>query len=275
MTESPLSPPDREGRADEIDISTAHAVRVYDYLLGGTVNFAADREAAALVSSAFSEGERSVRASMRENRAFLGRAVRYLIDAGTRQFLDIGTGIPREASVQGIAQQAAPESRIVSVSNDPIVLAHAHELLQGTAEGASSYIQANSRDTRTILGKAAETLDFTQPVGLMLAGVLHFIADDEDPYGIVSTLLEAVPAGSHLVISHLASDIEPEQMAKAVERINQVGEETFFLRSHAEVSKFFDGLELVEPGVVPVHRWRQDPPDALNIAIHCGVGRKP
>jgi hypothetical protein len=275
MTEDQGTPSSRDADPAEIDTEAAHAVRVYNYLLGGPVHFAADRQAAEHIFSAFPGGEEGVRAAMREHQAFLSRAVRYLVDQGMRQFLDIGTGIPSKDSVHEVAQRVAPECRVVYVEQDPIVLAHAHELLQGTPEGATGYVQADPRDPTTILREAATTLDFTQPVALMLSGVLHFLATDDDPYGVVGDLLDAVPSGSYLLVSHFASDIVPEGMAAAVARINRIGDRPIVPRNHAEVSKFFEGLELVEPGVGPIHEWRQEPTKKMKIAFLCGVGRKP
>jgi hypothetical protein len=275
MTDDKVTPSNPDGDPAEIDTEAAHAVRVYNYLLGGPVHFAADRQAAEQVFSAFPGGEKVVRAAMREHQAFLSRAVRYLIDQGIRQFLDIGTGVPSEDSVHEVAQRAAPESRILYVEQDPIVLAHAHELLQSTPEGATGYVQADPRDPTTILREAAATLDFTQPVAVMLSGVLHFLSTDDDPYGIVGKLVQAVPSGSYLLISHLASDIIPEGMADAVGRLNQVSDKPIVPRNHAEVSKFFDGLELIEPGVGPIDEWQQTPREKMRVAFHCGLGRKP
>jgi hypothetical protein len=274
MTDDQGTPSNRDPDPAEIDTEAAHAVRVYNYILGGPVHFAADREAAERVFAAFPGGEEGVRAAMREHQAFRRRAVRYLVDQGIRQFLDIGTGIPSEDSVHEVAQRTAPECRVVYVQQDPIVLAHAHELLHSTPEGATGYVQADPRDPKAILREAGTILDFTQPVAVMLSGVLHFLAKDDDPHGIVTALLEAVPSGSYLLISHFASDILPKGMAQAVEHINRVSDTPVVPRSHAEVLKFFDGLELVEPGVAPIHEWRQDA-GQIKIAFHCGVGRKP
>jgi len=256
------------------DTSVAHPARVYDYWLGGKDNFAADREAAERVL-AVSPG---LRFRVRANRAFLARSVRYLAgEAGIRQFLDIGTGIPSANNTHEVAQAAAPDSRIVYVDNDPIVLAHARALLTSTEQGATDYIEADLRDTHAILDRAASTLDFGRPVAIMLLGILHLIADSEDPYRIVTRLLDAVPAGSYLTISHPASDIHASQ-AEAQRRYNERVSTPQTLRSHAEVCRFFDGLSLVPPGVVYVHTWRPDPGSDLPgdvASAHGGVGRKP
>jgi hypothetical protein len=255
------------------DTSVAHPARVYDYWLGGTDNFPADREAAERVL-AVTPG---LRFRVRANRAFLARAVRYLAgEAGIRQFLDIGTGIPSANNTHEVAQATAPDSRVVYVDNDPIVLAHARDLLTSTDQGATAYIQADLRDTQAIIDGAARTLDLSQPVAIMLLGILHLIQDSEDPYGIVARLLDAVPAGSYLAISHPASDIQAGQ-AEAQRRYNERVSTPQTLRTHAEVCRFFDGLSLVPPGIVYVHTWRTDPDDVPEgvTSAHGGVGRKP
>jgi hypothetical protein len=263
----------------EIDTSVAHAARIYDYYLGGTTNFAVDRAAAERSAAVHPGGIATVRASVLANRAFLERAVRHLAaEVGVRQFLDIGTGIPTQGNVHEVAQQITPASRIVYVDNDPIVLAHAHALLRSTSEGATAYLQADLRDPATILKQAAETLDFGSPVAVMLLGILHFFPAQDDPYGIVATLLEEMPSGSHLVISHLAEDIYAVEMAEVASRMNRMTQETWVLRPRADVERFFDGLELVAPGVVQVDQWRPDGPPTstegrLN-PLYAGVGRK-
>ena len=256
------------------DISVAHPARVYDYWLGGKDNFPADREAAERVL-AVTPG---LRFRVRANRAFLARAVRYLAaGAGIRQFLDIGTGIPSANNTHEVAQAVAADSRIVYVDNDPIVLAHARALLTSTREGSTAYVDADLRDTQKVLDAAAGTLDFSQPVGIMLLGILHLIQDSQDPYAIVARLLSAVPSGSYLAISHPASDINAGQ-AEAQKRYNERVSTPQTLRTHAEVCRFFDGLSLVPPGVVYVHTWRPDPGDEVpadTTSAHGGVARKP
>ena len=261
--------------AAEIDTSVAHPARVYDYWLGGKDNFAADREAAERVL-AVTPG---LRFRVQANRAFLARAVRFLAtEAGIRQFLDIGTGIPTANNTHEVAQAAAPTSRIVYVDNDPIVLAHARALLTSSPEGATSYLEADLREPGTILTEAARTLDFEQPVALMLIGVLHLVQDSEDPvWHRPSGYLAALAPGSYLAISHPASDIHPGQ-AEAQRRYNERVATPQTLRSHAQVCRFFDGLELVPPGVVYVHTWRADPGDEPAPEVtsaHGGVARKP
>jgi hypothetical protein len=255
------------------DTSVAHIARVYDYWLGGKDNFAADREAGDDALAAYPDLVSSVRA----NRAFLARVVRYLArEAGIRQFLDIGTGIPTANNTHEVAQGVAPESRIVYVDNDPIVLAHARALLTSGPVGTTAYLDADLRDTGRILSQAAGTLDFSQPVAVMLIAVLHLIGDDDDPYRIVSTLLDAVPPGSYLALSHVASDIAPEAMAEMGRRLNRLLAQKGTYRTRHQVSQFFGGLALAEPGVVPVPAWRPDTQEeaAAAAAMWGGVGRK-
>jgi hypothetical protein len=258
----------------------AHAARVYDYMLGGTNNFEVDRLAAEQAAVVVG-GMDKVRSEVRANRAFLGRAVRHLAgEGGVREFLDIGTGIPNDNNVHAVAQQIAPDARIVYVDNDPIVLAHAHSLLSGSSEGATVYIEGDLHDPDDIVRQAAATLDFGQPIGLMLVGLLHHFRDEDDPHRIVARLIDAIPSGSYVVISHLAIDIQAEEMAKAAEHLNAVMEEPWVPRTHAEVARLFTGLEVVDPGVVQVDLWRPDdqmPPAAegWDNPLYVGVGVKP
>ena len=257
-----------------LDTSVAHPARVYDYWLGGKDNFAADREAAERVL-AVTPG---LRFRVRANRAFLGRATRYLAaDAGIRQFLDIGTGIPTGDNTHEVAQREAPDSRVVYVDNDPIVLLHAQALLRSTPQGATDYLQADLRDPDAIMDRAASVLDFSQPVAVMLLGVLHLIQDSEDPWGIVAQLMAAVPPGSYLAISHPAIDIHHAQ-ADAQRVYNERVSTPQTLRTRDQVARFFTGLELVEPGLVQVHQWRPDPGDFAPegvVSAHGAVARKP
>jgi hypothetical protein len=212
----------------------------------------------------------------RANRQFLARAVRHLAaGAGIRQFLDIGTGIPAANNTHEVAQAVAPESRVVYVDYDPIVLAHARALLASNDEGLIDYLDADLRDTDTILEQASRTLDFSRPVAIMLIAILHAIGGD-DPYQILAKLMDAVPPGSYLALSHVASDIDPEQIAEATARLNQLSHQHFTLRDHAQVLRFFDGLELLEPGVVRVEEWRASELETRHrSAMWGGVGRKP
>jgi hypothetical protein len=269
----PIRAGDVGSRAAAVDTSVAHIARVYDYWLGGKDNFAADREAAERVIAAYPDIVRSCQA----NRAFLARTVRYLVcEAGVHQFLDIGTGIPAANNTHEVAQREAPESRVVYVDNDPVVLAHARALLASGPAGATAYVDADLRNPGKILAEAAGLLDFSRPVAVMLVAILQHIGDADDPYGIVATLVEAMPAGSHLVVSHPASDIEAEAMVEIAESMNELVAEKVTFRSRAEVSRFFDGLELVDPGLVPVPRWRPASlaEEASPTVLWGGVGRK-
>jgi len=262
------------GGRSAFDTTVAHSARVHDYWLGGKDNFAADRAAGDAVIAAYPGIVMSVRA----NRAFLARAVRFLAaEAGIRQFLDIGTGIPTANNTHEVAQSVAPDCRVVYVDYDPVVLAHARALLVGAPEGATDYVDADLRDPQTILEHAARTLDFSRPVAVMLIAIMHLIGDDADPYGIVRRLMAAVPAGSYLALSQVASDIEPEQMAEAARRYNRLAHETQRHRNRAEVTRFFDGLDLVEPGLVPVQQWRpgSEMEAKARSAMWGGVARKP
>src|SRR5271156_2625465 len=231
----------------DFNAGVPHIARVYDYWLGGKDTFAADRELGQRTLEAYPNLVFSVRA----NRAFLARAVRFLAaEAGIRQFLDVGTGIPTANNTHEVAQRVAPDSRIVYVDNDPIVLSHARALLTSRPEGACAYLDADLRDPEKILAAAAGTLDFAKPVAVMLLTVLQFVTDDAEASGIVNRLTDACAGGSYLTISHPASDIDAEQHTEMVRRLNEAVAEKAALRDHAGVTHLFDGLELVEPGVV-------------------------
>jgi O-methyltransferase involved in polyketide biosynthesis len=239
----------------DFDTSVPHIARVYDYWLGGKDNFAADRELGEQTLEAYPNLVFSVRA----NRAFLARTVRFLAgEAGIRQFLDIGTGIPTANNTHEVAQRVAPESRIVYVDNDPIVLSHARALLKSSPRGACAYLDADLRDPGAILAAAARTLDFSKPVAVMLIAVLHFIGDDAQAETIVSRLMDACAPGSFVVISHVGGDIDAEQQTEMVRRLNESMAEKATMRDRAGVTRLFGGCELVEPGVVRVAGWRPD-----------------
>jgi hypothetical protein len=257
-----------------IDTSVAHSARRYDYWLGGKDNFAADRESGDAIAAAFP----TVRTAVIENRRFVRRAVAFLTEhAGIRQFLDIGTGIPTSPNVHEIAQGIAPASRVVYADNDPIVLAHARALLVGSAEGATAYLDADLRDPDRIIGNVeVQTIfDFSRPIALVLAAILHFIPDEADPYGIVARLVGALPGGSYLVLSHATNDfLAPEEVAEIT--AGRYG--PFFARSEAEFARFFEGSELVPPGIVSVAEWRseaepQPRPTPAEAYTYCAVGK--
>ncbi|MCM3923953.1 SAM-dependent methyltransferase [Frankia sp. AiPs1] len=248
-----------------IDLKTdqPHSARIYDYFLGGKDNYPADRAAAEQALIGFP----TARTGARENRAFLRRVTRFLVaQRGITQFLDIGTGIPTSPNLHEVAQAAAPDARVVYADNDPIVLAHARALLASTPQGRTAYIDADLRDPAAILASAElrDTLDLTRPVGLSLVAVFHFIPDEADPYGIAARLLDALPAGSYLALSHATGDFDPgaEELA-ATYRARGV---SMTMRGRAAVERFFAGLELVEPGVVAAQRWRPDDPSFGGVA---------
>ena len=269
------SSPGTSGPApSDLDTSVPHIARVYDYWLGGKDNFAVDREAAEQVIEAYPGILRDVRAQ----RAFLSNAVSYLAGvAGIRQFLDIGTGIPTANNTHEVAQAVEPGCRVVYVDNDPMVLTHARALLVGVT-APTAYVDADLRDTGKVLAEAAQLLDFTKPVAVLLISVLHLIPDEDDPHAIVARLLEAVPSGSWLALSHPARDVHPQQVTEAASRFNQLARAKATLRTQAEILRFFDGLELLEPGLVQIHQWRPGlaaPGRRQEAAGYCGLARKP
>ena len=277
-----ISPSESGGASlpPRLDTSSAHSARVWNYLLGGKDNFAADREVGDMILQMFP----GIAHIARLQRRFLGRAVRYLAgEAGIRQFLDIGTGLPTADNTHQIAQQLAPESRIVYVDNDPLVLVHARALLTSAPGGMTSYIEADVRDTEEILGEAAGTLDFSQPIALMMLGIMGQLPDSAGPSGpsgprsIVTTLLDALPPGSYLALSD-GTDTSPA-LNHAISAYNQNSASSYHLRSPEEIARFFDGLTLIPPGVVSTSRWRPDLRDAeeepREVDSYAGVARKP
>ena len=256
------------------DTSVAHQARMYDYVLGGKDNYAADRAAMDAALEIWPDMAYGARA----NRAFLRRAVTYLAaDAGVRQFLDIGTGIPTAGNTHEVAQAIAPESRVVYVDYDPVVLAHARALLDSSEQGATEYIDADLRDTEAILTAAGRLLDFTRPVAVTLLAILHAVPDADDPWAIVATLLKAVPPGSYLAISTSAGDLmDPGALARLQDTWKGSVQQQLAFRGRGQVARFFAGTDLVEPGLVPVDEWRAEPGTAVggNPAMWAGVGRK-
>jgi len=262
------------GSAPPFDTTVAHVARVYNYWLGGKDNFAADRAAGEQAIKAFPE----IGLSARSNRAFLARTVRFLAgETGIRQFLDVGTGIPSANNTHEVAQSLAPTARIVYVDNDPIVLTHARALLTSDPAGATDYIDADLRDPRGILAGAERLLDFGRPVAVMLMAVLQHLDDEDDPYRVTQTLLEPLAPGSYLALSHPAKDINAEAMARMAESLNKMMAEKVTFRDHAAVARFFDGLELVDPGMVQASKWRpiSEAEAASPAALWAGVARKP
>jgi S-adenosyl methyltransferase len=262
------------GESPPFDTSVAHVARVYNYWLGGKDYFAADRAAGEQAIKAFP----NIVLSARANRAFLARAVRFLAgEAGIRQFLDIGTGIPSANNTHEVAQAVAPESRIVYVDNDPIVLTHARALLTSNPAGATDYIDADLREPEQILAGAAQMLDYDRPVAIMLMAILQHLHEEDDPYQVVATLMGAMPPGSYLALSHPAKDIDAEAMAKMAQSLNKMMAEKVTFRDRPAVARFFDGLELVEPGMVQASKWRPANEDeaASPAALWAGVARRP
>jgi hypothetical protein len=272
-------PSEAAAQPSEVDTSQPHSARMYDYFLGGKNHFAADREVADKILEAIP----GVRTASRENRAFLGRAVRYLAaEEGIRQFLDIGTGLPATNSVHEVAQSVAPDSRVVYVDNDPLVLVHARALLTSSPEGKTAYIQADLRDPDAILSSPVvrSVLDFSKPVALMLVAVLHFIPYEGKPAELVATLLDALPHGSYLVASHVTAE-HSQEMAAFAQRAQRSGGVASYPRdSDVFADIAFTGLDLVPPGVVLLSEWRREPdagplPPTNEVNGYCGVARKP
>jgi O-methyltransferase involved in polyketide biosynthesis len=248
---------------------------MWNYWLGGKDNFAADRELAERVLQVMPSMPLIAQAA----RLFLIDAVHQLATVhGIRQFLDIGTGLPTADNTHDVAQRAAPDSRIVYVDHDPVVLTHAQALLTSSPEGTTDYLQADLRDTETILKGAARTLDLSRPVAILLVAVLHFIPDADDPYAIVARLMDAVPSGSYLVMAHAANDIAREAAAEMARRYNEMSSAPITLRNREQVARFFDGLDLLPPGLVPISQWGlagHIDATAGGLAGYCGIGRKP
>ena len=241
-------------RSSRVDVRKAYPARRYDYWLGGKDNFAADRRSADEVEEVFP----TIRLSTIENRRFLQRAVGFLVEAGIRQFLDIGSGMPADVNTHEVAQAIAPQSRVVYVDNDPIVVCHARALLRSSPEGRTNYIEGDLRAPQDILRspELRATLDMQQPIGLMLLAVLHFFHDADDPYGLVAQLVAAMPPGSYLVMSHGTYDPLPAEAISRLEQVNAVTAVRWRARSRDEFARFFVGLELVSPGIVSIGNWR-------------------
>ncbi|MEV3858847.1 SAM-dependent methyltransferase [Streptomyces sp. NPDC050095] len=252
-----------------IDTSRPHPARVYDWLLGGKDNYPVDQAVAEKLPP-------ESRQSARRNRAFMHRAAAWLAGQGVDQYLDIGTGIPTRPNLHQIVQGIVPSARIAYTDNDPIVLRHAEALLVSTPEGATDYIEADVRRPEAILDHARTFLDFSRPVALSMVALMHFITDDEDPYGLTRTLVDALPSGSYFMFSHGTTDEHPH-LAQSVKNTYRKGEIPLRMRTRAEVEPFFEGLDLVEPGLVTATRWYKDEPapaDELS-GFYVGVARVP
>ncbi|OIJ88098.1 SAM-dependent methyltransferase [Streptomyces colonosanans] len=258
----------------EIDASVPHSARIWNYWLGGKDNYPVDEEAGDAYAAVFP----GIVTIARGSRAFLGRTIRYLAaDAGIRQFLDVGTGLPTVDNTHEVAQRLAPESRIVYVDNDPMILAHARALLTSAPEGATAYVDADLYDPERILAAAAETLDLTRPTALILSGILGHVADYDEARSIVRRLLDGLPSGSYLSLNDGSLGFDPEY-ERAQEGYNKSGAVPYILRPVEQIAGYFDGLELVEPGIVTLPRWRPDGSGDGEPAVlgeHGGLGRKP
>ncbi|MGH3585014.1 MAG: SAM-dependent methyltransferase [Pseudonocardia sp.] len=256
----------------------AHGARIYDYILGGKDNYAVDRE----VGDASAQIWPALRTHMRENRAFMHRVARVLAaEHGIRQFLDIGTGIPTSPNLHEVVQAVAPDARVVYSDNDPIVLAHARALMTSTVEGKTAYVAADMRDPEAILAapQLAETLDLTRPVGLTIIAMLHFIEDEDEALRVVRQVLDVLPSGSYFAATIATDEFDPEPLARVQQSYRDHGEVLHF-RTRAQAERFFAGMELLEPGVVQMHKWRPDPIDVgtvqdADIAMYAGAARKP
>ena len=274
ISDNSVGPSDQKRGPLPFDIGVAHQARMYDYVLGGKDNYAADREAVEAGLKAWPD----MAFSMRANRAFLGRAVRYLAgQAGVRQFLDIGTGIPTSGNTHEVAQAIAPETRVVYVDYDPVVLAHARALLDSDEAGATEYIDADLRETDLILGRAEELLDFSKPVAVTLLAVLHVIPDLDDPYAIVAKVMGAVPPGSYLAISHSASDLFDQETKDSFRSVvDRMVQQQYTPRNREQVARFFADTDMVDPGLVPVEEWRPEPgtDNTRKSRLWGAVGRK-
>jgi hypothetical protein len=262
-----------------IDTTKPHSARVWNVLLGGKDNYAVDREAAEYAVKLMPELVLSARA----NRQFLGRAVRFLAGEGQiRQFLDVGTGLPTADNTHEVAQAVEPAARIVYVDNDPLVLAHARALLTSGPEGATDYIEADVRNPQAIVEAAAATLDFTKPVAIVLSGIINFVVDDAEAHAVVDQFVGAVPSGSYLLISHPTTEVNGPAVEESMRQWNESGAAPIRTRTVEEIRGFFDGLDLLDPGVVTCTAWRPDPhdserPDVITdvVSEFVAVGRKP
>jgi len=285
---SPQDPePDRHRDPFAIEFDVAHPARVQNFLAGGDANFAVDRDLAEKVGEALPGGIDTARSVVRSVGAFVGRCIRHLTgEPGIRQFLNVGVSVPTSRSVHETAQQAAPDARIVYVSNDPIVLARAHDLKAGAPEGTTGYVHGSLHDAQAILEQAAATLDLTRPIAVVLPTTLVFYTDEQDPYGLLAQLLKDVVPGSYVAIAHSSHDFHAAGMAEASSLLTEALRDLWTPRDRASILRFFDGLDLVEPGLVQIDRCQPGEPESavsLNPSapadrptpIYAGLARKP
>ncbi|MFF3917489.1 SAM-dependent methyltransferase [Streptomyces sp. NPDC001852] len=266
MTDTGFSP-------EWIDTGKPHSARMYDWFLDGKDHYVVDAEAASKVLEFFPDAKDSAWA----NREFMHRAARFVAGQGVDQFLDVGTGIPTEPNLHQVVQAVAPSARVVYVDNDPIVLRHAEALLKGTPEGRTAYLHADVREPERIVEYAREHLDLGRPVGLSLIALLPFVTDEQDPHRVVRTLLEPLPSGSYLMLSHGGTELFDPEVWGRIDAVYRSGGTSVRLRSYADVVRFFDGLELAEPGVVEVTQWHPEPDMRVRVEqpVYVGVARKP
>ena len=272
---------DRQPPPTGIDITNAHPARIHNYLAGGDANFAVDREAVEKAVGMLPGELETARRAVHVMAAFLARVVRHLVgDVGVTQFLKLGTAVPAGEDVHEIAQAAAPGTRVVYLGNDPTVLAHAHSLRRAAPEGVTAYVHGSLLDVDPIIEQASATLDLSQPVAFLSPATMNFVAEEHDPYGIVARLVEAAAPGSYLALAHTSPDVGSERMREAADRFAQLLGDTYVVRSRDQIARFFTGLDVVEPGLVPIEEWRPPPGTELDptrrpVPIYGALARKP
>jgi S-adenosyl methyltransferase len=265
----------------EIDTSVANPARVHNFLAGGDGHFAVDREAVNQAATILPGGLETAQRAVRSIVGFQARVIRYLaIEVGIRQFMKLGTAVPVVEDVHDVAHSAAPDARVVYVGTDPLALAHAHSLRRVRPEGSTAYVHASLTDTEAVVRQASATLDFDRPVALLLPATLNFVPDHRDPYGLVARLVDAVPSGSYLALTHTSHEIRSERMLEAAERFSKLLGPQYVVRPRDEIARFFDGLDLIEPGLVQLDRWRPESEEDADegrrpAPIYGGVARKP
>lgn len=279
VNDQPSSPDDHQPTVLEIDTRVSRPARLYNYLAGGDGNFAVDREAAEKLAASLPEGMDTVRAAIQSLAGFTERAVRHVVvEAGVDQLLYVGMPVPTGREVHEIAQGFCPSARVVYVGNDPVVLAHAHRLRRSTPEGATAYVQGSLREPASIWADAGQTLDLSRPVAVLIPLTLCFVPDEAEPHRVMASLLDPVPSGSHLVITHPTMDIPTAGMDEATARLAEALEEPYVVRSRDDIARFLDGLDLVPPGLVQIDSWRPPtptPPPSPLLPLYAALARKP